>query len=235
MQLFYDKNIQNGEYYDISKDESHHITRVLRKKVDDEIFITNGSGQAFKTKIITTSSKSCRVEILESYQDNPLPYNLHVGIAPPKSSDRFEFFLEKATELGITEITPLLCANSERKRINLNRSYKIIQSAMKQSQRFYLPFINDMIPFDDFVHKDFQKAQKLIAHCENQEKIDLQSQLEKSERFCILIGPEGDFNQNEIDLATSHDFLPVSLGPKRLRTETAGLYICQALALKHHS
>jgi 16S rRNA (uracil1498-N3)-methyltransferase len=231
MQLFYDHSLtKDSKLHTVGAEESNHILRVLRKTIGDKIHLTNGKGDGFYTEIVGISSKRCEISILETFSEKPLPYSLHVAIAPPKSSDRFEFFLEKATEIGITEITPILCANSERKRINTKRSLKILQSAMKQSQRLFLPRLNDMMGIDQFLSLNHEENLKLIAHCEDDEKISLKEKLGTTTQFCGLIGPEGDFSREEIEQSINKGFQPVSLGEKRLRTETAGLYLCQSLA-----
>lgn len=231
MQLFYDAELtKEHKTHSVGLEESKHILRVLRKSVGDRIYFTNGKGDGFVTEIVGVKSKRCEINILDSFSEHPLPYSIHIGIAPPKSSDRFEFFLEKVTEIGITEITPLLCKNSERKRINLKRSSKILQSAMKQSQRLYLPQLNELVSIDQFVSSDFGNSTKLIAHCEEHEKTSLKYKLNSSKQFCGLIGPEGDFSHQEIESALQNGFQAISLGNKRLRTETAGLFLSQALA-----
>ena len=233
MQLFYDEQISlNNQTHLIKHEESKHILRVLRKKIGDHIKITNGQGFLFETEIVGVKSKRCEVKLLENKFDKPPPYQLHIGIAPTKSADRFEFFLEKATEIGITEITPLLCDNSERKRLNLKRCDKILQSAMKQSQRLYLPKLNEMVTFQKFVDRDFSNSRNFIAHCEDENKYHIKRKLQDSKTFCALIGPEGDFSPQEIKLALQHTFQPISLGNKRLRTETAGLAVCHTIALQ---
>lgn len=231
MQLFYDAELHaQKETHLVSDDESRHILRVLRKKVGDQIFLTNGLGDGFKAEIKDIKSKRCEVKILEHIYESPLPYQLHLAIAPTKSSDRFEFFLEKATEIGVTEITPLLCENSERKRLNIDRCVKIISNAMKQSQRFHLPQLNTMQHYNLWLKQDFKEKHKCIAHCEENEKVDFKDTLQAQKSILILIGPEGDFTPEEIKQALAHDFLPVSLGEKRLRTETAGLVTCQIVS-----
>lgn len=236
MQLFYDAELNTeNKTHTIGVNESNHILRVLRKTLGDKIHLTNGKGDGFTSEIIGVKSKRCEIAILETFSEKPLPYRLHIAIAPPKSSDRFEFFLEKATEMGITEITPILCHNSERKRINTKRSLKILESAMKQSTRLYLPKLNDMIGFEQFISSDIGSSMKLIAHCEDGNKVLLKDKLEVCQNFCGLIGPEGDFSAEEIQNACDKGFQPVSFGQKRLRTETAGLFLCQALAFNFSS
>ena len=234
MQLFFDNTISpDHKMHLIAEDESNHILRVLRKNIGDKIELTNGYGHLFKAEITGVKSKRCEIHITDFSTEKPLPYSLHLGIAPTKSSDRFEFFLEKATEIGITEITPLLCKNSERKRLNIHRCEKILKSAMKQSQRLYLPKLNEMMAYDKFLKSIPEDHQKYIAHCEDEEKFHLKDKLEMTEKFCVLIGPEGDFNPHEIEMALTQHFQPISLGDKRLRTETAGITVCQTLALYH--
>ena len=234
MQLFYDASLPHEfQTHLINVDESKHILRVLRKKIGDLIKITNGRGCLFEAEIIDIKSKRCEIKCINKTNESPLPYQLHIAIAPTKSSDRFEFFLEKATEIGVTEITPLLCKNSERKRLNLKRCEKILQSAMKQSKRLFLPKLNEMMTFEQFLDKDFSETKTLIAHCEDNKKFYLQDKLQNDRNFCIFIGPEGDFSKQEIEMAMKQNFEPISLGNKRLRTETAGLTVCQTLALEY--
>ena len=166
------------------------------------------------------------VDILDYQTEGESEGKLHIAIAPTKSSDRFEFFLEKATEIGISEITPILTKNSERKKLNIVRCQKIVESAMKQSQRLFLPKLNDLTPLSAFLQQSNSSHLKLIAHCEEDDKTELKDLVLKGKDVCILIGPEGDFNPNEIEDALAIDFKPVSLGEKRLRTETAGIYVC---------
>lgn len=224
MQLFFDSNFNTDQSkFLIEKEESNHILRVLRKNIGDILYITNGKGEASKVEISNIISKQCEVNILEKYTEPPLPYHLHIAIAPTKSSDRFEYFLEKSTEIGISQITPLLCDNSERKRLNLSRCEKIIQSAMKQSQRYHLPQLNKMQDFKSFSNLNFEDFKTCIAHCEDDQKSLFQEEISHHEKVLILIGPEGDFSPDEIQLAISKKFKAVSLGDKRLRTETAGI------------
>jgi len=224
MQLFFDKDLDtNQPTFLVEKDESKHILRVLRKKIGDTIYITNGKGLACEGEIIGMPSKQCEIKILEKYEQNELPYKLHIGIGPTKSADRFEYFLEKVTEIGITEITPIICKNSERKRLNMSRCEKILQSAMKQSQRFYLPKLNELKSLDQFLSIDFSQTEKFIAHCEDREKFSFKETISESKDILLLIGPEGDFSKTEIDNILKNKFRPVSLGETRLRTETAGI------------
>ena len=225
MQLFYNSEItKETKRITFDKTESRHIVRVLRKKEGDILKITNGKGLLFDAEISFANDKKCLAEIINT-QIKPKPWNyyLHIAIAPTKNNDRIEWFLEKATEIGIDEITPIICSNSERRVVKLERFEKIIQSAMKQSLKFTLPKLNDPIKFNEFINKDFD-GQVCIAHCEDQkDKNLLQFVIKPSEKTTILIGPEGDFSLAEITKALEKNTTPISLGDSRLRTETAAL------------
>ena len=224
MQLFYNSEITTETtQITFDKIESKHIVRVLRKKVNDVLKITNGKGFLFDVKIIIASDKKCLAEVV-LFEEKPKPWNyyLHIAIAPTKLNDRIEWFLEKATEIGIDEITPIICSNSERRVVKLERFEKIIQSAMKQSLKFTLPKLNAPVKLNDFIKKDFE-GQVCIAHCEEQDKTLLQSVVKPSEKTTILIGPEGDFSSEEIKKCLAKNMTPISLGESRLRTETAAL------------
>ncbi|MGK0412230.1 MAG: 16S rRNA (uracil1498-N3)-methyltransferase [Polaribacter sp.] len=224
MQLFYNADIDsNTSSLTFDKIESRHIVRVLRKKESDILHITNGKGFLFDAKIMIASDKKCIAEIMK-VQEKPKPwsYYVHIAIAPTKNNDRIEWFLEKATEIGIDEITPIICSNSERRIVKLERFEKIIQSAMKQSLKFTLPKINEPVKFNEFINQDFTGT-ICIAHCEEQNKNLLQAIVKPSQKTTILIGPEGDFSLDEIKKALNKKFIPISLGERRLRTETAGL------------
>ncbi len=227
MQLFFDRHLAfDNATFLIEANESNHILRVLRKNKGDIIFVTNGMGDVCKAEISNIISKRCEINILETFSEPPLPYDLHIAIAPTKSADRFEYFLEKSTEIGITEISPIISENSERKRLNNSRCQKIIQSAMKQSQRCHLPKLNELRDFKTFINSNFDGYNTCIAHCEDDQKRLFQSERRKHDKILILIGPEGDFSPEEIKLALSQGFKAVSLGDKRLRTETAGIVAC---------
>lgn len=231
MQLFYNPTItKNTKQITFEKTESRHIVRVLRKKEGDLVFITNGLGYLFTAKIILANDKKCLVKIIES-ENKPTTknYYLHIAIAPTKLNDRFEWFLEKATEIGIDEITPILCEHSERKVVKMERMEKIIHAAAKQSLKFTFPIINEPTTFKKFIETSFE-GKKLIAHCENTTKNSLKSILQKKDKTTILIGPEGDFSPNEIQQSLEHNYIPVSLGESRLRTETAGVVATHSVA-----
>jgi 16S rRNA (uracil1498-N3)-methyltransferase len=231
MQLFYnpDINISDKEII-FDRDESKHIAKVLRKKEADVLNVTNGKGNLFTAEITRIGSNECAARILEVETEKPKNYRLHMAVAPTKMNDRYEWFLEKATEIGVDEITPIICEHSERKKIKPERYERILQSAMKQSLRFTLPKLNPATSFLDFVEKH-ENDQLFIAHCEeNQEKKQLKQLLEPGKDLTILIGPEGDFSKKEIELALEKGYLPASLGESRLRTETAGIVACNTVA-----
>lgn len=231
MQLFYNSEIKNGDSnFFFDKEESKHIVKVLRKKESDKIFITNGLGYLFESEIILASEKKCEVKIIKETFQQPDTFYTHIAVAPTKMNDRLEWFLEKATEIGIHEITPIICDHSERKVYKIDRAEKIIQAAMKQSLHYYLPKINEPISLSQFIKSNFD-GQKFIAHCEETDKKSFQKEIAKNEKVTILIGPEGDFSTKEINLAIANQFIPVTLGNTRLRTETAALVACHTIVL----
>ncbi|MBC7605458.1 MAG: 16S rRNA (uracil(1498)-N(3))-methyltransferase [Burkholderiales bacterium] len=230
MQLFYNPNIaENAETFSFDKEESKHIIKVLRKKDTDILFVTNGLGFCFETKITLASDTKCTVKIIAVKKSEPSKYRLHLAVAPTKMNDRFEWFLEKATEIGISEITPIICDHSERKQIKTDRFDKIIQSAMKQSNQYFLPKLNEPVMFKDFVQQH-KNGLLFVAHCEETEKKILKHLLQPDKDVTILIGPEGDFSDKEILWAIENKFVPISLGNTRLRTETAAIVACHSVA-----
>ena len=223
MQLFYNSELDTSiKTFNFSKDESRHIVKVLRKSTGDLLMITNGKGWIFEAEVIIPNHNKCVVSILKSTFETPRPYTIHLAVAPTKMNDRYEWFIEKATEIGVDIITPIICQNSERKIIKTERFEKILQSAMKQSLHCYLPSLAPAIRFSEFI-KMPQEGATFIAHCEDGEKLKFKDQIEAKKSITILIGPEGDFSPKEIDLALKHQYIPVSLGASRLRTETAGI------------
>jgi 16S rRNA (uracil1498-N3)-methyltransferase len=229
MQLFYNPTInETTETFSFDKEESKHIIKVLRKKDSDILHVTNGLGLLFKTEITLASDNKCTVKILSIEKTEAPKYKLHLAVAPTKMNDRYEWFLEKATEIGIHEITPIICDRSERKVINIDRFEKIILSAMKQCNQMYLPKLNPAVTFKEFL-KIEKDGTTLIAHCEETNKKSLKSILTPSTNYTILIGPEGDFSSKEIELALENNYTPVSLGETRLRTETAAIVACHSV------
>lgn len=222
MQLFIG-NI-NGHFAELREEEAKHFTKVLRGKVGQEIVVTDGNGTMAKGIVSLIQSKTVEIELDEIQTDfERRPFRLHVAVAPTKNMERMEFFLEKATEIGIDEITFLKSFHSERKNVNLERCRKIVNSAVKQSLKAYVPTVNDLIKFSDFVQFTFFET-KLIAHCDtNFNRKNVKNILQSQTDYIMLIGPEGDFSKEEIELAEENGFTGISLGNQRLRTETAAL------------
>ncbi len=222
MNLFYAPDLTlNTDFYIFDKDESRHIIKSLRKKDNDKLFLTNGLGGWFEAEITDANPKQTQIKILSSQQKSVSPFNIHVAIAPTKSNERYEWFLEKATEIGINEITPIVSRYSERKKINKARLDKILVSAMKQSLQVYKPRLNDLIKLEDFINQDFGTAQKLMAYCQAEDA--LSSAINSVQNILILIGPEGGFSDLEVQKAKAAGFVTAIISPHRLRTETAGL------------
>ena len=232
MQLFYTTDIRgNIAYFD--ETESRHLTQVLRRKVGDTVQFTDGLGHLFSGEIIEVSKRTCAVAI-QGTTDNfqARPFRLHIAIAPTKNMDRFEWFLEKATEIGIDEITPLICKRSERTVVKTERLKGVLASAMKQSLKAFLPIINESVDFQQFMkHKFAEGDKKFIAYCNEAERHPLSKMYEKSKNCVLLIGPEGDFTEGEVAAAFKQNFVGVSLGNSRLRTETAGVVGCHTVNL----
>ncbi len=234
MQLFYSPEITNGDHV-LDKMDSRHCLTVLRKKEGDFINIVDGKGGFYNCQIIDANPKRCAFEIVQKESEfAKLPYQLHIAIAPTKSIDRFEFFLEKATEFGITEITPIMTFHSERKVIKPERLQKILVSAMKQSVKAYLPILNPMVKWKDFVKQQAgndQNDYQGIA-CLSENTVDF-FQDYKGGNATVLIGPEGGFSNQEIEEAVAIHFKKVSLGKSRLRTETAGIAVCNIVQVQN--
>lgn len=232
MQIFYSFDINNGVCR-LDEEETRHCVGVLRKKEGDIIHITNGKGELFVSRIVEIQKRNCLAEIIETNTKEKLPYYLHLAVAPTKSIDRFEWFVEKAVEVGIHEITPLFCEHSERKSIKQDRLNKIALSAMKQSGNIYLPKINEMSTFESFMNSQASLNYKYIAYCGDSNKVDLHQAFHQENAILVLIGPEGDFSEEEVSIASKNGFQPISLGNSRLRTETAALAVCFALSLRN--
>ncbi|OJV42543.1 MAG: 16S rRNA (uracil(1498)-N(3))-methyltransferase [Bacteroidales bacterium 36-12] len=227
MHIFYQPDISSGI---LSEEESLHAIKVLRLQVGDEIVIVDGVGGYNKAKITIPHHKHCGYEVYSSETNyGKRNYKLHIAISPTKNIERFEWFVEKAVEIGIDEITPILCRYSERKVIKSDRLEKIIVSASKQSVKAFFTKLNPVTTFNDFVQNNNVKG-KFIAHCYPENKILLKNALEGHNDIVILIGPEGDFSLEEVELALQNQFTPISLGESRLRTETAGVVACVNVA-----
>ena len=224
MHLFYSPNIEQP-LHQLPEEEAKHIQRVLRLMKGDELFLTDGKGVLYGCEISLASPKKCLVRVLSTEKTPANLVQLHVAIAPTKNINRFEWFLEKATEIGIDQITPLLCAHSERKVVKSDRLNKVLIAAMKQSLKSWLPQIHQPVPFNEFIHRKFD-GQKFIAYCETGKEELLKKVYLPGSSALILVGPEGDFSPVEVEQARKTGFIPVSLGTSRLRTETAGIVAC---------
>ena len=221
MWLFYTPDIQND--MQLPEEEAGHCIRVLRMKEDDRIRLTDGKGSFYDAVISAVSGKRCMVHIESREMQQPLwDGHLHIAVAPTKLMDRNEWFVEKAVEIGVDEITFLKTDHSERDVVKMERIEKIAVSAMKQSQKATLPVLNGMTTLRSLIEKGFD-GDKFIAHCEPGSKVLLQDAVTPGHDSLVLIGPEGDFSPAEIEMALKAGFRPISLGPSRLRTETAAL------------
>ena len=231
MQLFYNPRLdKSASQFVFSPEESNHIVKVLRKKEGDKLLITNGKGKIFEAKVVVADSKKCKAQITSTTKKHRKMYWFHLVVAPTKSNDRFEWFLEKATEIGVDEITPIICEHSERKIVKPERMEKVLQSAMKQSMQAYLPKLNPAIGYNEFIEQQ-REGLLFIAHCDEDEKLELKRRVAPDKDVTILIGPEGDFSRAEIEVAYGKGYLPVSLGQNRLRTETAAIVACTTVNL----
>lgn len=237
MQLFYNEALHKDSTDLIfDKIESRHIVKVLRKKEGDIVFITNGKNILFEAAITDANDKKCYVTIQKVTQQKTIRnYSISIAIAPTKNNTRYEWFLEKATEIGVDKIFPIKCEHSERKVIKYERMDKVLQTAMKQSLQYKLPVLQELISLKELIalQSNLKNTSKFIAKCDftNQEHTSFQSKIKKSSNVLILIGPEGGFSDNEIKLALENSFIPVSLGANRLRTETAGIVALHTVSL----
>jgi 16S rRNA (uracil1498-N3)-methyltransferase len=229
-QLFFTPKIENG-FAIFEEEEGRHLSTVLRKKPGDRLRLTDGKGSFYEAELADAGKRQVLARIISS-ESVPRPDRglLHMAIAPTKNMDRLEWFLEKATEIGVDEITPILCKHSERDSLRLDRLEKILVSAMKQSLRAWLPQLNPLTKFTDFVKKTGE-TQKRLAWCGNEPMPHLKNTLLPDQSTVIAIGPEGDFSPEEVTLALSSGFQAISLGEARLRTETAGLYAVTVFGL----
>lgn len=225
MHLFYTPDISSDTYI-LNEEESKHCIKVLRLQTGNSLYLIDGKGGFYEALIEDPHPKRTRLKILNVQNGfGKRNHYLHIAIAPTKNIERMEWFLEKATEIGIDEITPLICDRSERKDLKIERLNKVITSAVKQSIKAYHPKLNEPQRFRDFIRNDVD-CQKFIAHCIDSEKTTLKDQLKLNSDYLVVIGPEGDFTPSEVDSAIEKGFLPISLGRSRLRTETAALEAC---------
>lgn len=234
MLLFYDPDI-SGPQYTMKADESKHIARVLRLKNGDELHVVNGTGALFTCVLTDNHQKHCTIDVTkEEAGAGKLPSSIHIAVAPTKNNDRFEWFLEKSTEIGISEVTPIICDHSERKVVKPERLERILVAAMKQSLKAWLPELKEATKFKDFVTSEAVNqftGQKFIAHCAETDRTELHQAHKAGTDTLILIGPEGDFSPAEVELAMEHGFQPITLGESRLRTETAAVVACHTVNL----
>ena len=226
MHVFYTPDIETREY-SLNEEESRHCNKVLRLVAGDRVFLVDGRGGFYEAEITNAGKKNVTLQVIQAQQEyQKRNHHLHIAIAPTKNIDRLEWFLEKATEIGIDEITPLICERSERKIVKEERLFKVITSAVKQSLQAYHPVLNPAISFTDFL-KTERDVVKMMAHCIEGEPRKLISDIiVPQERYLILIGPEGDFSANEIAMSLAKGYQPLTLGNTRLRTETAALAAC---------
>ncbi len=226
MNLFFQPAVSEGVNH-LTAEESYHAFRVLRLSVGDEIKITDGKGVLYQATITSIDSKKCGFKINTEKKIPKKSYYIHIAIAPTKNTDRIEWFVEKAVEIGIHEISFILCKNSERKVLNIERIEKIAVSAMKQSQQPWIPTLHPLQPLNDILKQ--QADQKFIGHVDSSNPVHLKAIAKPNKSYLVLIGPEGDFSNEELNTALQAGFEKVSLGENRLRTETAGLTACQTL------
>lgn len=234
MNLFYTPDI-NSSIYTLSKEESAHCVSVMRLKAGSEIHLTDGKGNLYRSVLVNDNPKSCVVEVRETIREfEKRDFKLHIAMAPTKNIARVEWFIEKATEIGIDEFSFITCDHSERMVIKTDRLNKVITSAVKQSVKAYHPFLNNAYKFKDFI-KSLNKfeGEKYIAYCADDimERISLKECYTKGKDVIILIGPEGDFSKNEIKIAIENGFKIITFGKARLRTETAALIACTTINL----
>jgi 16S rRNA (uracil1498-N3)-methyltransferase len=230
MNIFYKPNIIS-DHLILDQKESIHCIKVMRYRKGDQVRLIDGVGGFYLAEIENEDQKGCGVRIINKVENYEcLPYELNIAIAPTKSMDRFEWFVEKATEIGITSITPLFCTRSERKSVRMDRIRKVAVSAMKQSVKAYHPVINEAVDYNTWIEQSYPGT-KFIAHCMEPPGEDIRN-VELSKQITIMIGPEGDFSPEEVSKAMHKKFTPLLLGNTRLRTETAGIVACSAVSLR---
>jgi 16S rRNA (uracil1498-N3)-methyltransferase len=226
--LFYQPLIDEGILY-LDEDESRHCIKVLRKQSGDPIDLTDGKGYFYRAQIVRADPRQCAFTITEKSKQDRKPFGIQIAIAPTKNTDRMEWFVEKAVEVGVDKISLIECRNSERTYLKTGRLVKVAVAAMKQSLKAILPAIEDAIPVEQFIKS--ATADKFIAHVDAANPVLLKDAAQPGRQYVVLIGPEGDFTNDELATATSQGFTKVSLGSSRLRTETAGFAACHILNL----
>lgn len=229
MRRFFSSDIQ-GDHIFLDDEESRHLKQVLRAKIGDEIEVVNGEGDLYVSEILELGKKSSELRIKERSTAAENSNSLWIAVAPTKNINRWEWFLEKASEIGIARISPIICDNSERKHLKTDRQLRILKEAMKQSKQLHLPKLDELQSFKQFI-QEAEATEKFIAHCYGGEKVQLKSLHQKGIKSLILIGPEGDFSLDEVSMAENKGFKAVSLGESRLRTETAAIVACHTINL----
>ncbi|MBL7843419.1 MAG: 16S rRNA (uracil(1498)-N(3))-methyltransferase [Cyclobacteriaceae bacterium] len=228
--LFYQPDLSQGALF-LTPEESKHCLKVLRKKQGDTITLTDGAGYFYEALITEATISQCRFSIQRKWQEQLKKYHIHLAISPTKNPDRIEWMVEKCVEIGIDQITFLSCKNTERKSIKSDRMLKVALSAMKQSVRATLPVLSPLTSFQDFIKTDYSETAKFIAYVDMENPTHLMSLAKPGKHYLVLVGPEGDFTQQELNAALHKGFTKISLGNHRLRTETAGLAACLMLNL----
>ena len=230
MQWFFTKEVNNN-HFEFDPEESKHCIRVLRLKKGDKLILTDGKGRTFSGTLVDDNPKKCAINIDKiTNVDKPRNYLLQIAVSPTKNIARFEWFIEKAAEIGVDKIIPLQCEHSERIRLNHDRLEKILISAVKQSQQPWLPELTQLMTFSSLINQKIQ-GQRFIAYLDENHQTTIKNASKQGYDTLILIGPEGDFSKDEIKQALEAGFQPVSLGPNRLRTETAALLACHTVVL----
>ena len=231
--LFYAPDIE-PPVFQLTTEESKHIVKVLRMKAGDDILFTGGKGMLYHCRIAEANPRGCFVEVLKTEQGNDRRnFFLHMAVAPTKNINRFEWFLEKATEMGIDRITPFISEHSERKTVKTERLNRVITAAMKQSLKTFHPVLDETVRFEELIRQPFE-GEKFIAYIDSAVTLELSKAYHRSSHALILIGPEGDFSREEVEAAKSFGFVPVKLGPSRLRTETAAVAACHTINLLNY-
>lgn len=226
--FFFEENLISQSTFVLSEETSKHVIQVLRMQRGEEFQLTNGKGLMLTCQIIYEHKKATEVKVVATQHQPPSPKKITVAISLIKNKSRFEWFLEKATEIGIFTIIPLVCERTEKQHFRYERMKAILISAMLQSQQVWLPVLSDPVKFRQLVINSSHQ-QKYIAHCIDEEKKQLSNEILLAGEHLLLIGPEGDFTKDEVDEALQNNFIPVSLGSTRLRTETAGIVACVLL------
>lgn len=228
--IFFAENFDHSTFT-LNEETSKHIIQVLRMKNGEQLQLTNGKGKIISVEIVSENKKYTEVKVISTSNISPRTSRISIAISLIKNNSRFEWFLEKAAEIGVSEIIPLICERTEKQHFRYDRMKNILISAMLQSQQAWLPLLHQPIKYEEVI-KSASQQNKYIAHCIKEEKKQLQSTA-SNQSSIILIGPEGDFTKQEIELAVTNNFTPVTLGDTRLRTETAGIVACVLLNQKY--